>query len=51
MNKINEYFDKDEYVVFFGHDMPQVGYSYVEDYDEEVGTKTEYEHYKEVLNW
>ena len=37
MSKISEYFKDDEYLVFFGHDMPEQGYKYIEDYEEEVG--------------
>ena len=36
MSKISDYFKDDEYLVFFGHDMPEQGYKYIEDYDEEV---------------
>ena len=36
MSKISDYFKDDEYLVIFGHDMPEQGYKYIEDYDEEV---------------
>ena len=36
MSKIGDYFKNDEYLVFFGHDMPEQGYKYIEDYDEDV---------------